>query len=140
MKILLIGSMAFVKDMVELREALKKMGHDASIPVGSEPHIEDNSFVDNLEDNLEFCIKHGIMKKNFDEVARQDAVLVVNKPRNNVNGYIGTSALLEMGIAHYLGKKIFVLNELPHYRNHRWAHEVAIMQPVVINNDLRKIN
>ena len=136
MKILLIGSMAFVKDMVMLAKELKKRGHEASIPKGSEPHLKDMSFVENLEENLAFCIKDNVMKRNFEEVAKNDAVLVVNKKRNGIDGYIGVSALMEMAVAHHTNKKIFLLNPTPHFRDARWAHEVAIMQPIIINGDL----
>lgn len=131
--------MAFVKDMATVQKQLEKLGHTASIPVGTEPHLKDETFVDSLEANLQFCISEDVMRKNFKEVTNNDAVLVLNKKRNNIDGYIGVSALLEMGIAHFHGKKIFLYNTPPDYHEVRWAHEVAIMQPVILNGDLKKI-
>ncbi len=139
MKIMIIGSMSFIKDMIKIKKDLDKLGHKASIPLGTEPHQKDNSFVDNLEENLEFCIKNNVMKRNFDLVAQSDAVLVLNHKKNGVDGYIGVSVLMEMAIAHHLDKKIFISNNIPHFRDARWAHEVAILQPTVINGDLEKI-
>lgn len=139
MKILIIGSMAFAREMVKIKEELKKMGHEADIPYGTEPHLTDDKFVDSLEDNLKFCIENDVMRKNFQEVAKHDAVLVLNHKRNGTDGYIGISALMEMAIAHYLHKKVFLFNDIPHYNNVRWAHEVSIMQPVVIKRDLSRI-
>jgi hypothetical protein len=126
--------------MVNLKKDLDKLGHKAVLASGIEPHLTDGKFVDNLQDNLEFCIKNDIMRKCFEQVAKSDAVLVLNKRRNKMDGYIGISALLEMGIAHYLGKKIFLLNKTPHHDIARWAQEVAIMQPNVIEGDLSKIS
>lgn len=131
--------MAFVKDMVRIQKELELLGHEASIPADSEPHLKDRRFVDDLSGNLDFCIKNNTMKRNFDMVAAHDGVLVLNHKRNNLDGYIGASALLEMGIAHYKGKKIFLYHPAPDYNKVRWAHEVAIMQPVVLNGDLTKI-
>lgn len=131
--------MAFVKEMVKVQKKLQKLGYYANIPLGAEPHLKDSSFVDNLEENLKFCIENDVMRENFREVAKHDAVLVLNKKRNGIEGYIGVSALMEMAIAHYLGKKIFLLNPVPHYNNARWAHEVAIMQPIILNQNLKKI-
>lgn len=131
--------MAFAKDMVKIRKELKKHGHNARIPVGTLPHLRSKLFVDDLKKNLEFCIKNNIMKRNFREVEKSDAILVLNNKRNGINGYIGISALLEMGIAHHLGRKIFLYNQVPHYNEARWAHEVMIMQPTIINGDLDKI-
>lgn len=136
---MIIGSMAFVKDMVRVQKELQAVGHDVSIPADSEPHLKDGGFVDSLTDNLAFCIEHNTMKRNFDMVAAHDAVLVLNHKRNNLYGYIGASALLEMGIAHFHGKKIFLYNPPPDYNIVRWAHEVAIMQPVILEGDLYKI-
>ena len=140
MKIMIIGSMSFVKDMIAIKKDLSKLEHKASIPLGTEPHQKDSSFVDNLEENLKFCIKNNVMKRNFDLVAQSDAVLVLNHKKNGVDGYIGVSVLMEMAIAHHLNKKIFILNNIPHFKDVRWAHEVAIIQPTIINGDLTKIN
>lgn len=136
---MLVGSMAFVQEMVELRNALRKHGHKAVIPYGTHPHLKDPSFVENLDDNLEYCIKNKVMKRNFELVSKNDAILVVNHKRNGIDGYIGVSALMEMAIAHFLGKKIFLLFSTPNYKKFRWVHEVAIMQPIIINSDLTKI-
>lgn len=140
MKIAIIGSMKFAEDMVKIKKQLDEIGHTASIPIGTEPHLNDKEFTDNLDDTLEWCITHDIMRRNFQQVAVSDAVLVLNYKRNGVEGYIGVSALLEMGVAHYLGKKIFLIQQPPDYKDARWAHEVAIMQPTIIKGDLTKIS
>jgi hypothetical protein len=139
MNIMLIGSMKFAKDMVNIQKDLVLLGHKVDLPIGTEPHLTDETFTDSLQENFEWCIKHDIMRRNFQEVARHDAVLVVNQKKNNIDGYIGVSALMEMAIAHYLSKKIFLLHPTPSFETHRWAHEVAIMQPVVLDNDLKKV-
>lgn len=107
MKIAIIGSMKFAKDMVSLKKDLDKNGHDAAIPFGTEPHLTDKNFVENLEDNLKYCIEKDVMRENFRQVAESDAVLVLNKRRNSIDGYVGVSALLEMGIAHYFKKRFY---------------------------------
>jgi len=136
---MIIGSMKFASEMVKIKKELDELGHDALTPIGTEPHLKDKGFVENLDGNLEYCITHGVMNKNFQQVADSDAVLVLNYKRNGMEGYIGVSALLEMGVAHYLEKKIFLMYKTPHYKKERWAHEVAIMQPRIIDGDLKKI-
>ncbi len=69
MKILIIGSMAFVKDMVLVKKALNKLGHSASLPHDSDPHLKDGTLVESLSENLKFCIANNTMKRNFDLVA-----------------------------------------------------------------------
>ncbi len=140
MKIAIIGSMKFAEDMIKIQQQLNELGHTALVPLGTEPHLEDKEFAEDLDGNLEWCITHDIMRRNFQQVANSDAVLVLNYKRNGVQGYIGISALLEMGVAHFLRKKIFLIQETPNFTDARWAHEVAIMQPIIIKGDLRKIS
>lgn len=139
MKIMILGSMKFAKDMVRVKKELAKLRHKGQLVVGIKPHLDNPDFVEDLDGNLEYCIENGIMRKNFRLVAKSDAVLVLNHRRNNLDGYIGVSALLEMGIAHFLKKKIFLMYKTPDYRKVRWAHEVAIMNPKIINGDLSAI-
>lgn len=131
--------MSFIKDILKVKKKLDKLGHKASIPVGTEPHQEDKSYVDKLEDNMKYCIDNNVMKRNFDMVANNDAILVINHKKNGIDGYLGVSVLMEMAVAHHLSKKIFLLNKTPHFRNVRWAHEVAIMRPVILEGDFAKI-
>ena len=140
MRIMICGSMKFTHDMITIKKELDKLGHETFIPHGAEPHLKNTEFVDNLDDNLQFCIKNNVMKRNFDLVEQCDAIFVLNKKRNGVDGYIGTSVLMEMAVAHHLNKKIFLLSEIPDYNQHRWAHEVRIMQPIFINGDLTQIH
>jgi hypothetical protein len=139
MRIAVIGSMKFADDMVKIKKQLDELGHTSTIPLGIESNLNDETLSDNLDSSLEFCITHDIMRKNFKQVADSDAVLVLNYKKNDIEGYIGVSALLEMGVAHYLKKKIFLINHTPDYKDARWAHEVAIMQPTIIKGDLTKI-
>lgn len=132
--------MKFAKEMVKIKEQLDQHGHDAVIPIGTEPHLTDSKFTDSLQENMEWCIANDIMRRNFKQVAENDAVLVVNHKKNNTDGYIGVSALMEMAIAHYLGKKIFLFYPIPSHDTHRWAQEVGIMQPVILDGNLENIH
>ena len=139
MKIAIIGSMQFAKDMIKMKKQLDELGHQAKVPLGTETHLDDNTFNDNLDGSLEWCITHDIMRRNFQQLAESDAVLVLNYKKNDIEGYIGVSALMEMGVAHFLHKKIFLIQKPPDYKEARWAHEVAIMQPTIVHGDLAKI-
>lgn len=139
MKIMICGSMSFIKEILKAKKELDKLGYKASIPIGTEPHQKDSSFVDSLGENLKFCIENNVMKRNFDLVAQNDAILVVNHKKNGIDGYLGVSVLMEIAVAHYLGKKIFLLNKIPHFNKVRWAHEVAIMRPMILDGDFDKI-
>jgi len=140
MRIMISGSMAFAKEMIEVKEILeKKMGHEVELPFETELHLNNPFFVDDLSGNLKYCIENDVIRKSFDFIVNADAILVINRQRKGIKGYIGTSTLMELGIAYYFKKKIFLLNEVPHFDEIRWAHEIAIMQPTILNGDLSKI-
>ena len=64
--------------------------------------------------------------------------MVLNHDKNGVANYIGGNSFLEMGFAYVLGKKIFLLNEIPESKLIK--QEIVAMQPKILNGDLSKIN
>src|SRR3990167_10725715 len=106
MKIQIVGSMKFASEMKKMKEELEKRGFEITIPTDVEKHMEDPDFVDDLEGNLDYCLKSDVIRANFKKVEQAEAILVLNYPRNGIDGYIGASTLMEMGIAHFLGRKI----------------------------------
>ena len=139
MKITICGSLTFFKEMLQAKEKLEQMGHGVNIPTDAPDVASGNHNNDNLEADYQRCIKDDIMRTHFKLIEQSDAVLVLNYDKNNIKGYIGTASLMEIGLAYHLHKKIFLLYPFPHYSEQRWAHEVRIIQPVIINGDLTKI-
>lgn len=76
---------------------------------------------------------------HFKKIENSDAILVINNCKNEINGYIGGAVLSEMAIAKYLGKKIFVLNNLPSVEEIRYIFEITLMQPIILEGNLEKI-
>ena len=125
--------------MIKVKYELEELGQIIFVPHDIETHLENPDFVDDLSANFSHVVETDIIRKCFDLVAQSDAVLVLNLHRKGINGYIGTSTLMEIGLAYYLRKKIFLYNDIPHWDEVRWAHEIRIMQPIVINGDLKNI-
>ena len=67
-----------------------------------------------------------------------DALLIANLDKHGIKNYIGGNAFLEMGFAHVLNQKIYLLNPIPHIPY--YETEIIAMQPTVINGDLSKIS
>lgn len=132
-------SMTFAKEMTDTKRKLEDLGHSVFVPSDIESYLKDPSLIDNLEENYKHTIEKDVLRNCFNLVAKSDAILVLNYAKNKIKGYVGTSALMEIGLAYYFGKKIFLLNPMPKPKDARWAHELAIIQPVVINGDLAKI-
>lgn len=136
MKITISGSLHFAEKILELEWALQAMGHEVFIPLDT--HIFLTGTTNNRhEGSLEFA-REG-MFGHYDNVAKSDAVLIVNLEKKWVKWYIGGAVLVEMGIACYLRKKIFILNPLPHHDEVRYVQEINLMLPTIINNDLSLI-
>lgn len=131
--------MTFAKEMLKAKQKLEELGHEVDVPLDVEFHVKNPKLIDDLESNYKHAQETQIMQKCFELLAKNDAILVLNHAKNGIKGYIGTSSLMEIGVAYYLGKKIFLLNPLPDSSNHRWVHEVKIMQPVMLNGELERI-
>lgn len=136
MRIGIIGSMQFTKQMLEIKEELKKLGHDAYL---TELHTP---FIGKSDEEIEEIKIH--QKNNMDAIREfwtmmdgGDAVLVLNFDKNGIKNYIGANTFLEIGFAHVLGQKIFLYNEMP--QQEYIQTELVAMKPVVINHDLKKI-
>jgi len=136
MKIGVIGSMQYTERMMEIRDELKKLGHDAFLTNLAEP------FVGKTDDEKEKIKIH--QKQNLDAIREfwnlmqgADAVLVVNLDKHRIKNYIGGNTLMEIGFAHVLNQKIFLLNPIPNIRYYKT--EIEAVRPVVINGDLSRV-
>jgi len=140
MKIFICGSMHFAKKMLEAQKKLKGLGHIVKVTCDTQEFVDNPKMTtDNHEENYRWCIDNDIIRKSFDSIAESEAVLLLNYPKNGVNGYIGASGLMEAGLAYYLKKKIFLLYPPPSPKEVKSSHEILIMQPVILNGDLTKI-
>lgn len=131
--------MAFVRQMLAAKKKLESMGHTVTVPHDTKIHVADEALVDDLDRNIIHARERDLMMQSFKLVASSGAILVLNHKRKGIDGYIGTSALMEIGLAYYLGKKIFLLNDVPSHHVARWANEIRLIAPVVLLGDLTKI-
>lgn len=141
-KIVLCSSAAFYEHTNQLADKIDTLGLKAVVPHNAAEMRKKNNY--NVEavktwyqNPAEFKRKSEFMRRHFEEVAKGDVVLVVNDEKHGMPGYIGPNVLLEMGLAFYLNKPIYVLNpvskDMPNYE------EVIGMGSVIINGDLTKI-
>jgi len=132
MKIGIIGSMQYTEKMIEARSELIRLGHDAFLTNLADP------FIGKTDEEKEVIKIH--QKNNMDAIREfwrlmqgADAVLVINLDKHGIKNYIGGNTFLEMGFAHVLDQKIYLLNpvpDMPYYKT-----EIVAMEPVVINGD-----
>jgi hypothetical protein len=136
MNIMICGSMSFAKQMLDYKKQLEKLGHSVTLADDVEIHATDIAFIDDLSRNLQHLIERDLLRNCFEKVIASDAVLALNFPKNGLQGYIGTSTLMEIAFAYFHRKKIFLLYPLPEAKHARWSHEVMAMQPRCINGNL----
>jgi hypothetical protein len=136
MRIGVIGSMQFTERMLDLRKQLIDIGHDAYVTSLAEPFIgktDEEKEVIKLSQKMH----RDAMREFWRQMQGGDAVLVANYRKNNIEHYIGANTFLEMGWAHALDQRIYVLNPLPDTSYIRT--EIEAMRPIVIHGDLYSI-
>jgi hypothetical protein len=136
MKIGVAGSMQFTERMMELCSQLEAMDHEVFMSKFA-PY-----FVGKSDEEKEIIKLHQKNKKDairefWKPMQSADALLVANFDKHGIKNYIGGNAFLEMGFAHVLNQKIYLLNPIPPMPY--YETEIVAMQPVVINGDLSKI-
>lgn len=146
MKITLCGSIAFQDEILSIKEKLEKLGHEIKI---WSPEIKDKNGklisvkeyykIRHTANNNEKWVwdkKTEAILKHFEKVAWSDAILITNYDKNDVKGYIGGNTLMEMGLALFLQKKIYLLNEVPELS---YKEEILGVKPIILRGDLSKI-
>jgi hypothetical protein len=139
MKIVLCGSMTFAKEMLEVKNKLEGNGHEILLPLDTEACLANPD----LNMSLEHCENFSdvdLDKDHFNKISESDAILVLNYPKNNIDGYVGGASLMEIGVARHLDKKIFMLFDLPNTEALRYALEIKLAKPIILNGDLNKIS
>lgn len=131
MNITLCGSMKFIDKMETLARQLEAAGHIVYVPDRAE-----GTAYDREQSHRNGAIKQGFMFKHFAKTDKAEAVLVVNEPKNGVDGYIGGSTLIEMAYALNQGLSIFALYPLPELS---YSDELRCINPVVLGGDVMAI-
>lgn len=134
MTITICGSIKFFDEMVEIQGNLEKMGHTVLMPVkaaGVDYWSEDNTSRVKAKKSLELISEH------FRKIEKSDAVLVVNITKGEIKNYIGANTFLEIGFAHYLGKKIYLFNPVPDQPY--IIDEILTIEPVILDQSLDKL-
>jgi len=128
--------MAFSKEMVKIADALKQENYEVVLPRNAKEYAERVLMSETSYESTKNKIDNDLIRDYFDEIKNADAVLIINEEKNNIKNYIGGNSFLEMGFAHVLNKKIFLLNDIPEMI---YTDEIKAMQPIILGGDLTKI-
>lgn len=153
MKITLCGSIGFYKEMESARDGLRKLGYEVKIPelalevpqefgggkkVYFGQYIEQNGGIDAFPSKHEIWnLKEGAIRDHYKKLDWCDAILVVNPEKRGVQGYVGGNTLIEIGVAFYLKKKIYLLNPVSSELSYK--QEIMGMKPTILNGKFDSI-
>jgi len=136
MKIGIIGSMQFTEKMLEAQDALNKMGHEAFV---TDLHVALVGKSDEEKEKIKLHQKYNMdaIREFWRAMQGADAVLVLNYDKKGIKNYIGGNTLMEVGFAHVLNQKVFLLNPIPEIEFYK--SEIEAVKPIIINGDLSMI-
>jgi diphthamide synthase subunit DPH2 len=137
--IVICSSAAFYKHVNDVAAELEKAGRTVIVPKTARRMAETGDYdvshyktwFGNAED---YDKKADYMRTHFDEITAGDIVLVVNDEKHGKPNYIGANVLLEMGLAWYQQKPVYILNDLP--EDSPFEEEIKGFAPIVLHGDL----
>jgi uncharacterized protein YqgQ len=101
-------------------------------------YIEDNGGIDAFPVSHKiWSLKNGAIKDHYKKIDWADAILVINHEKRGIAGYVGGNTLIEIGVAFYLKKRIYILNLVSSELSYK--QEIMGMKPVFLGGDLKKI-
>jgi len=146
MKITICGSIFFLEEMRVAKQILETRGHEVRIPPNtmSDTHgqsISAEKFYARRKaasdsERWVWELKAHAMQDHFGEVVWAEALLILNFEKNGVMGYIGPNTFLEMGLAFWLEKPIYLHREIPSLP---YREEILAMSPILTGGDLNLI-
>ena len=135
MKLFIACSKHFYNRIPEIALELERAGHQVSMPNSyDESLMEEEMKERGLEAHVQW--KSEMLKKDEENIAPNDAILVLNFEKRGQPNYIGGATFLEIYESWKRDKKIFLYNDIP---DNIFSDELVGIAPVVLNGDLRRI-
>ena len=128
--------MQFTEKILEVQQKLNQLGHTAFLTSFA------SSFIGKNEQEKEMIKLHqkynqDAIREFWDLMQGADAVLVLNYDKHGIQNYIGGNTLMEIGFAHVLNQKVFLLNPIPDISFYKT--EIEAVKPVILHGELSKI-
>lgn len=124
--------MVFTDKMLEAKAQLEKAGHECFVSGFASHYIgKDQSAIEQL--TVYHKMEKDAIREYWEEIKKSDAILVLNYDKNGIANYVGGNTLMEIGFAHVLNKKIFLLNPVPEIAFYK--AEIEATKPVILNGD-----
>ena len=128
MKILIHSSLDFKFEMIKVKKYIEhKTEHCVVLP----ELIRYQYIRDKMGDDGTFTkIKNRLTKDNLKNVADCDCLLILNYTHRGIENYVGGNSFMEMVVAFYYNKPIYLLNEIPKAMN--YTEEIKALYPTIV--------
>lgn len=136
MRIGVAGSMQFTEQMMAVCDELEKLGHETFMSKFKDAYVGKTD-KEKEEQKLKDKYQNDAIREFWEPMQDADALVVVNLDKHGIKNYVGGNAFLEMGFAHVLNQKIFLMNPIPDMPY--YGTEIIAMKPIVINGDLSQV-
>jgi len=126
--------MEFADKMLSIGSILERKGHQVLYPkytlyfAHQEVNKERKTWLKKADD---------LIRAHYWNIKKSEAILVLNYDKGEHKGWIGANSFLEMGFAHVLGKRIYLLKPIPRFAY--FQEETKAMRLTILNDDLAKI-
>ena len=142
MRIYVLGSNSFVKEMVACKDELCRLGFYGWIHPDYESHVKGTgvAFIENQsqEEKAEYKKNHDYIKQHYKHILESNAILIINLEKKGIKNYIGGNCLMEMSMAYVNNKKIFLSHDIP--KDSAYLEEIKAMDPICLYGDLKNID
>lgn len=140
MKLFIICSKRFYKDIPNIKEKLEEKNIEVYLPnCYDDPQTEERMWSLGEKEHQDF--KARMYKQSEELISKMDAVLVLNFDKDTLEGiqknYIGGATFLEIYDAFRLNKKIYLYNDIP---TGMLYDEIQGFAPIIINGNLDLIS
>jgi hypothetical protein len=130
--------MSFYKELVAIEKQLEERGFTVNIPISAQTMKKNKDFdVSHFKDVFGYQEKGSFIHKNFETITKGESILVINGEKHGIKGYIGANVLMEIAIAFYFKKKIYIWNAVDEKASH--MEELLSFGVVFVNRDVEKI-
>jgi hypothetical protein len=143
LKLAICSSASFYKAVIGLSYEIERLSIDVVLPKTAEKMKQEGLekvevITDWAKSPLGYHGKSQLIRQHFEEITACDAILVTNYMKHGKSNYIGPNVLMEMAIAFYLKKRIYVLNEAP--EGSPLIDEILGLEPIFLKRDVTQIN
>lgn len=129
--------MVFSEKMLEVKKQLEKAGHRVFVSEFIDEFLG-KSNQEKVKMTLRQKRTHDVIGEHWQKIKKSDAIVVLNYDRKGIKNYIGGNTLMEIGFAHVLKKKIYLLYPIPNISYYK--SEIAATKPIILNGDISKIH